>query len=90
MSNIIIFHKWVDLITSLQPKNNLSMHRLSRKLDITYSHVSKLITEFERLNWIKTSIKGRERKIELTGKGEEIKNCFIPVLLELKARRGAQ
>lgn len=87
MSNIIIFHKWVDLLTSLQVKENPSMHRLSRQLDITYSHITKLVAEMERLNWIKTSKKGRERVISLTGKGEEMKNSIMPVILELKKRR---
>lgn len=85
MSNLIL-NKWVDLLAALRTKNNPSMHRLSRQLDITYSHLVSLVTEFEKLNWIKSVKKGRVREITLTGKGEEMQKSIMPILLELKRR----
>ncbi|GAG15308.1 unnamed protein product [marine sediment metagenome] len=84
------FDRWADLLVSLKPKDNLSIHRLSRETDITYTHLHRMLTEFERLGWITTYIEGREKRIELTDTGKEMKNHALPIIIELKKKRGGK
>lgn len=80
---IIKLPQWTELITVLKEKDNLSMYKLNIMLNRTYSHTFKLIKEMEKYGWVKTYIEGKERRIELTQKGKHIKNCVVPIIIEL-------
>jgi len=45
---------------------------ISKYLDITYSHVVKILSEFERKGWIKTEKTGRIKLLQLTKEGKKV------------------
>jgi len=79
MNNIII-GKWADLLPQIKSEKNLS--KLHKKLNITYSHCSSLVNEFNRRGWVKidSNKKRRDNKLTLTKKGQKV----AIVLLALK------
>ena len=84
---IIIFGRWTEIITELRKEDNPTMLQMSKDLNITYSHVSTIVKELERLKWVTSSKEGRVRIIKLTKIGEEMKQNIIPILKEIKKKR---
>lgn len=68
---------WQRAILYIDEMNTL---RLSRKIDITYSHLTRIVRTFEKNGWITIRKKGRENVITLTKKGHEMQdNCRIMI-----------
>ena len=50
---------------------------ISNRLQITYSHVSGLVTELESVGLLHCEYTGRVKKINLTDKGKKIGEAFV-------------
>jgi len=72
--------KWMQLIVHIEDAN---LSRLSFKLDCTYSHLTKLVKEFEDNKWITREKKGRTIVNTLTPKGKEMQQNIVSVLSEI-------
>jgi len=59
--------------------NEVISTKLSKDLDVTYSHIVKLIQEFEKNKWITTERRGRVKIIYLTGLGKTISDVCLQV-----------
>lgn len=57
------------------PKANLNI--IAKKMEVTYSHVSKLRGVLVEKGWIKTTITGRSMSIELTPQGKAVAEAYI-------------
>mgnify|MGYP006290759713 CR=1 FL=1 len=77
---IIKPQKWMQLLAHVED-NNLS--RLSFKLDCTYSHLTKLVKEFDEKGWITREKVGRTIANRLTDKGKKVQNDTIKILNEI-------
>jgi len=88
MKQIVNFGKWALVLEELKPKDNPTMYKMSRNLDLAYSHFMAIIQEFEKLKWIVSRKLGRNRIILLTKKGIDMRDNVIPVLFELKTIKG--
>lgn len=64
--------KWMSIMLALQEKETTKTTELYKKTFITYSHINNIIKTAEKKGWIKTWIEGRNRKVQLTKKGQEI------------------
>jgi len=88
MKQIVNFGKWALVLEELKPKDNPTMYKMSRNLNLTYSHFMAIIQKFEKLKWIVSRKLGRNRIILLTKKGIDMRDNVIPVLFELKTIKG--
>jgi len=88
MKQIVNFGKWALVLEELKPKDNPTMYKMSRNLNLTYSHFMAIIQMFEKLKWIVSRKLGRNRIILLTKKGIDMRDNVIPVLFELKTIKG--
>jgi DNA-binding MarR family transcriptional regulator len=69
MRKILDYPVWQEMLVELLGMDEAIISSLSRNLGVTYSHVSKCIKALESKGWIKTSVMGRSRSIELTPDG---------------------
>ena len=75
MSNKIYLPAWIKIL-SKYPYNNVN--KLSKDLDITYSHVHNVLRELQLKKIITIKKVGRENVITLTDDGKELYNiCKI-------------
>lgn len=59
-------------------------HRLAFKLGITFSHLSKIVNEFEKKGWVKKNKVGRIWDYELTSKGFKISRLCDELIDEVE------
>ena len=71
--------KWMQLLAHVEDDN---LSRLSYKLDCTYSHLTKIMKEFEEKGWVNREKHGRTITNTLTEKGREIQRNVILILNE--------
>jgi DNA-binding MarR family transcriptional regulator len=71
---------WIRVLAYIQKSEKTHQMAISRDLDLTYSHISKMIPILEERGVLKTALMGRKRVIELTPEGTRLaKNC-LPVV----------
>jgi predicted transcriptional regulator len=69
---------WVKILANIE-QNNIS--KISYKLNVTYSHISKVINEFEKRKWvIKKKVNGREIRPVLTKEGLKVQEICLKML----------
>ena len=78
MNNIVFYPAWMRIIGNIHKYG--SINEMSVDLNITYSHVYKILKHFEERRWIIKEKQGRKIKIILTSIGMEIHN-LVSVLL---------
>jgi len=64
--------KWEKIIDLINCKETKTIMFISKELDITYTHVMKIIKEMKDIGIVKVKKKGRTRCIKLTPKGLNI------------------
>jgi len=55
--------------------------QIAKKLDITYSHVVKIIRALEKKGWISREKHGRIVRYKFTSSGHKMKNCCDDILI---------
>ena len=71
---------WMKLIIVIEDD---CLSRLSYKMDVTYSHLTIIVNEFEKRGWIIRSKDGRRVTNTLTKKGHAVKEVCEKVFTEL-------
>ena len=66
----IYIPSWIKIILVIQDTKTLM--EISKKTNITYCHVSKIIKILEKYDLIKTEKKGRELNVDLTNSGKKL------------------
>ena len=77
MSNKIYLPAWIKIL-SKYPYNNVN--KLSKDLDITYSHIHNVLKELEDKKILIIKKVGRENVITLTDDGKELYNITKKLL----------
>ena len=67
----LYFPAWMYIIKYIDDKNGRmeNVHVASRELDITYSHLSKVLQTMQKCKWVSTSKNGRIKIIKFTPAG---------------------
>jgi len=78
---MITYPIWMKAILFVEDTNNAQ--ELSHKLYVTYSNLTKILSEFEEKGWITRITKGREKRNKLTSKGKKIQQATQIILEEL-------
>lgn len=63
-------------IADILEKGNKYASKIAKEIDTTYSHIVKIIKEFERLGLITAEKEGRKKIIRLTDKGKLLAEHF--------------
>ena len=63
---------------------------LSKEVDCTYSHCVRILQQMEKLGLIKSSKKGRVKRISLTGLGEDIAFALENLLRTFQRVKGGR
>ena len=72
IGSYIFFRKSVLILIHIHDsKPNIYSSEIARKLDITFSHVIKMINNLERLKLVETNKFGRIKILNLTEKGKK-------------------
>lgn len=74
--------KSVKIIINLK-KGPKYATQISKDIDCTYSHVVKLLEEFEKLGLVEFKKQGRIKVIELTEDGQDLAHAIEGVILKL-------
>jgi DNA-binding MarR family transcriptional regulator len=69
MAEQLLVPAWIKIMHELSLHPEITATKIAKNLDITYSHVTKIIGEFENMGLIKTKRKGRTIEILLIGEG---------------------
>ena len=80
------FDQWTDVLVFIsQPHgtNGLTLARISKELDITYSHLSDVVNALIKYKFVKKTKKGRCCYCETTKAGDEVANMLIKILIKL-------
>lgn len=64
------------LVTLKNAKNEVYASSLAKEIDCTYSHVVKILQEFEKEGLVNFDKQGRLKLLTLTSKGQEIAECI--------------
>ena len=72
--------KWEKIIDLINCKETRTISFISKELNITYTHVMKIIKEMKEIGLIKVKKKGRNRSITLTPKGLNIAEHISPIV----------
>lgn len=72
------------LLTLLNSENQVYASTISKKIDCTYSHIVKILKEFEKEGLITFNKKGRLKIINLTKKGEDVSRSINAIHKILK------
>lgn len=78
MVKLIVFHKWVYVLKQIDNKKSIS--DISKKINLTYSHCSIIMSELSSLSLIEVYKSGRKQIAKLTDEGEEIKKRLIYIM----------
>lgn len=70
---------WMKVLAHAENPNMLD---ISKKADITYSHVFQIARAFEKVGYVTREKIGRERKMKLTEKGERIRGLCLEFIKE--------
>lgn len=74
--NIFKIPKFIEIMSDLLFREYSTSTMIAKNLDITYSHVVRIITELEKIKYLETVKDGRTRYIRLTEKGNRYAtNC---------------
>ncbi len=66
--------------------DEMNMSRLAQRLNMTYSHLTKIVKEMKKKKWITITKKGRINIIMLTEKGKEMQTACRTITNALKIR----
>lgn len=64
--------KWIEVLGFLIVNESPSVTAISKKIDVTYSHVLKIINHMMEVRLVRTEKVGRIKAVQLTSKGKEI------------------
>lgn len=67
-----------NIIMAVNDYDNF-LYRLSTKIDVTYSHVVKVVDKLETLEILESKHSGRKRILKLTEKGLKVKNLLLEI-----------
>lgn len=70
----IFFPKWIELMPLLEDNN---LYKVAFKINLTYSHASKVVQELENLGFLTKEKLGRELKITFTERGLKMKEMCV-------------
>lgn len=68
------------LLISIKRKENPYANSLSKHIDCTYAHTSKLVKKMEKLGLLETAKDGRTKYIELTKEGKKLAEMLEDIL----------
>jgi DNA-binding MarR family transcriptional regulator len=79
MAKIVKFEKplYLRILGWVYNNPNSILLDISKRMDITYSHLVKIKIELEIRKWIDTKKDGRTRRVNLTEQGKKIAEAFI-------------
>ncbi len=76
--------KATEILIYIYENNNTIGNKISRKLDITYSHMFRIVNELEKIKLIESTKSGRSRYFKTTSKGAAIAINLIEIERLLK------
>jgi predicted transcriptional regulator len=68
------FNNWVDIITNCDNKYSLQLYR---EINVTFSHIAKVMKTLEKKKLVILTQEGRKKMIKLTEKGKELELCLL-------------
>lgn len=81
-SNPVKVTIWMRALYHLESAPNAS--QLAMMVNCTYSHMIDILEIFGERGWVTVKKVGRENKYKFTEKGKLMRNCVIPILVEMK------
>jgi predicted transcriptional regulator len=77
------------ILVSIKESNKSSMNisRIAKSINMTYSHVTKVIPYLTKNGMTSTRISGRERFVKLTKKGDTIATYLVLMKKEMGVQR---
>lgn len=64
------------LLQGIENNDGINVARLAYSIDMTYSHVTKLLLAMKRAGLIKNGVEGRAHKLHITEKGKVVVDCL--------------
>lgn len=64
------------LVSLLNPKQEMYASTVAKQVDCTYSHVVKILQEFQKQGLVEFDKKGRLKFVRLTKKGKDVAETF--------------
>jgi predicted transcriptional regulator len=83
----LIRKKPVNLFLAIDINKSKNVQRLSRSVDVTYSHANKLIDKWIKDKLLTKTKNGRENLIEYTERGYKIKEGLFKLIQEFGGKK---
>jgi len=80
------FYKWTDLLLNIE-QDNLS--RICFRLDVTYSHATKIVEALLKEELISVKKEGRNNRYQLTERGRAVCRALLQIKTSLSERSSA-
>lgn len=79
---LIVREKQLEILKHLDKVKSIA--ELNKKVDITYSHLTKIMHLYQKAGIIETRKVGRVRVLNLTEKGEKLCGAILNIIQVLK------
>jgi len=63
---------------------DMNLHNISKKYNITYAYILKILHMLESYDYVQTLKSGRERKVKFTSRGSKLANMIIDLYEDIK------
>lgn len=91
MKDIFLNEKPVmTLVTIRKSQEDIYSSVISRKIDTTYAHTVKIISQMEEEGLLQSEKQGRKKILTLTQKGKQYSDLFIEMLELFEEEMGTQ
>jgi len=87
MSDVIFQKVGSRMLLYLKSNRDCNLSEIARDMGTSYSHVFNTASELKKMGFLQTSKKGRERIIQLTGKGKRVAE-LISEIKSLARKKG--
>jgi len=77
--------KWIEVLDFLLVYEAPTVMSISKELDVTYTHILKIIKMMKDKRLVKTEKIGRMRAVKLTTKGKELAFHCSPIVRFVKS-----
>jgi len=85
---LIDVNKWEEILDLISSREIKTISFIAKELNITYTHVMKILKQLKELGLVKIKTKGRNRSITLTPKGLNIAVHCSPIVNFIKQNSG--
>lgn len=80
--NLIMNRKQIEILANLETSKSIA--ELNKKVNITYSHLLKVMYLYQKEGIIETQKQGRVRMLNLTEKGKQLCEAILNLIKILK------